>query len=78
MREYKEVCLQLLGNIATSETFEKYTVAVNKLEEHKIQSLPKASGFRDWVEKTWLQLYQVCSLTACQPKETCASNTHHF
>ena len=36
MREYKEVCLQLLRNIATSETLEEYTMAVNKLKEHKI------------------------------------------
>ena len=65
MREYKEVCLQLLRNIATSETFEEYTMEVNKLKQHEIWSLPKASGFRDWVDKTWLQLYQVCYLTAC-------------
>ena len=60
MREYKEVCLQLLRNIATSETFEEYTIAVNKLKEHEVWSFPKPSGFRDWVDKTWLQLYQVC------------------
>ena len=44
-------------------------MAVNKLKEHQIWSLPKASGFRDWNDKTWLQLYQVCYLTACQLKE---------
>ena len=56
MREYNEVCLELLRNIATSETFEEYTMAENKLKEHEIWLLPKASGFRDWVDKTWLQL----------------------
>ena len=76
MRE--EICLQLLRNIATSETFGEYTMAVNKLKEHEIWSLPKASGFRDWVDKTWLQLYQVCFLAVCQLKETFASNTHQF
>ena len=78
MREYNEVCLELLRNIATSETFAEYTMAANKLKEHEIWLLPKASGFRDWVDKTWLQLYQACYLTACQPKEVCASNAHHF
>ena len=42
MREYKEVCLQLLRNIAISETFEEYTMAVNKLKQHEIWSLPKS------------------------------------
>ena len=69
IRKYKEVFLQLLRNITTSETFGEYTMAVNKLKEHQIWSLPKASGFRDWNDKTWLQLYQVCYLTACQLKE---------
>ena len=78
MREYKEICLKLLRNIATSETFGEYTMAVIKLKEHEIWSLPKASRFRDWVDKTWLQLYQVCFLAACQLKETFASNTHQF
>ena len=78
MRKYKEVCLQLLRNIATLETFGEYTMAVNKLKEHEIWSLPKASGFQDWVDKTWLQLYQVCCLTACQLKEAFASYAHHF
>ena len=52
MREYKEVFLQLLRNIAISENFGEYTMAVNKLKEHEIWRLPKASGFRDWVDKT--------------------------
>ena len=78
MMEYKEVCLQLLWNIATSETFGEYTLVVNKLKEHEIWPLPKASGFRDWVYKTWLQFYQACYLTACQFKDAFASNTHHF
>ena len=78
MREYKEVCLQLLRNIATSETLEEYTIAVNKLKEHEIWSFPKASRFRDWVDKTWLQLYQVSYLATCQPNKACASNARHF
>ena len=45
MREYKEGCLQLLRNIAISEAFEEYTMAVNKLRKREIWSLPKASGF---------------------------------
>ena len=53
-------------------------MAINKLKEHEIWSLPKASGFRQWVDKTWLQLYQVCYLTAYQPKEACTSNARHF
>ena len=69
MREYKEVFLQLLRNIATSETSGEYTMTVNKLKEHKVWSLPKVSAFRDWINKTWLQLSQVCYLTACQLKE---------
>ena len=69
MREYKEVFLQLLRNIATSETFGEYTMAVNKLKEHEVWSLPRASAFRDWLNKTWLQLSQVSYLTACQLKE---------
>ena len=52
-------------------------MVVNKLKEHEIWPLPKASGFRDWVDKTSLQLYQACYLTTCQLKEAFASNTHH-
>ena len=78
MREYKEVCFQLLRNIATSGTFEEYTMAINKVKQHEIWSLPKASGFRDRVDKTWLQLHQICYLIACQLKEACASNAQDF
>ena len=53
-------------------------MAVNKLKQYEIWPLSKASGFGDWVDKTWLQLYQVCYLTVCQPREASASNTHHF
>ena len=60
------------------ETFEEYSMAVNKLKQHEIWPLSKASGFGDWVDKTWLQLYQVCYLTVCQPREASTSNTHHF
>ena len=59
MTEHKELCLQLLRKSAISETFEEYTEAVNKLKSHEIWALPKAVGFREWVEKTGLSTYKV-------------------
>ena len=59
MRELKELCLQLLRKIAISETFEEYTEAVKELKSHEIWALPKAAGFREWVEKTCLSTYKV-------------------
>ena len=53
-------------------------MAVNNLKEREIWSLPKASGFREFVDKTWLQLYQVYYLTAYQVKEACTINARHF
>ena len=33
--------------------------AVKESKSHEIWALPKAPGFRGWVEKTWLSTYQV-------------------
>ena len=59
MREHKELCLQLLRKIGTSETSEEYTEEVKELKSHEIWALPKAVGFREWVEKKWLSTYRV-------------------
>ena len=77
MREYKEVCLQLLRNIATSETFEEYTIAVNKLKEHEVWSFPKPSGISRLGRQNMVTTLS-SMLTACQPNKACASNAHHF
>ena len=59
MREHKELFLDLLRKIATSETFEEYTEVVKELKSREIWALPTAAGFREWVEKTCLSTYQV-------------------
>ena len=58
MREHKELCLQLLRKIATFETSEEYAEEVKELKSREIWALPKAVGFREWVEKKWLSTYR--------------------
>ena len=66
MREYKEVCLQLLRNIATLETFEEHTMAVNKLKDFHIGSINMVTTLSSML------------LTACQVKEAYAKQYAPF
>ena len=49
----------LLRQIAISETNSEYLKNVAVLKKSLIWNKEKSKNFRDWIEKTWLPLYQV-------------------
>ena len=73
-RIQRSLFIIIIRNIAASETFEEYTTA-----HEGARNMVIAKTF--WIlrlGKTWFQLYEVCYLPTCQPKEASASNTQHF
>ena len=59
MRDHKETCLKLLRKLTASESFEEYAEAEKELKSREIWVMSKAASFREWVDKTWLQIHQV-------------------
>ena len=52
-----QICISVpLRKIAASESFEEYADAEKELKSHV---MPKATSFREWVDKAWLLIHQV-------------------
>ena len=62
MRSKKKEALSFLRTIAFSNTHEEYLENLSKLQNSTLWIDEKSNHFRNWIGKTWLPLYQVCSL----------------
>ena len=62
MRLHKDAVLQLLRDIASAETEDKYEKMQLALKNSYAWKLPKANKLRNWIDKTWLPCYKVSKL----------------